>query len=80
MSREPRTERGADPAAEKRAHEDDVVVVPKGSRKTLFLLTALLAMLVLTTFTVPGEVIDVFTGRTRSKAWMSWKHPSQGAK
>ena len=58
------------------SHEDDVIVVPKGSSRSRFLLTALLAVLVLTTFTVSGEVVDVLTGRDRaSSAYMSWKRP-----
>jgi hypothetical protein len=55
-------------------HEGDVIVVPKGSSRARFIMTALLAMLVLTTFTVSGEVIDVLTGRNRAKnAYMTWR-------
>jgi len=67
---------GESEAAAKHAHDDDVIVVPKGSSKTRFLMTALLAGLVLTTFTVSGEVVDVLTGRSKSGGhYMSWKRP-----
>lgn len=57
-------------------HEDDVIVVPKGSNRSRFLLTALLAVLVLTTFTVSGEVVDALSCQKRStRAYMSWKRP-----
>jgi hypothetical protein len=63
-------------ASGKEHHEDDVVVVPKGSSRTRFLMTALLAFLVLTTFTVSREVVDVFSGRNPAKtAYMRWKRP-----
>jgi hypothetical protein len=39
-------------------------------------MTALLAVLVLTTFTVSREVVDVFTGRNKGRtAYMSWRTP-----
>lgn len=61
-------------------HDDDVVVVPKGSSKARFLMTALLAMLVLTTFTVSDEVVGCFTGKNQASSYMSWTHPVRGAK
>jgi len=60
----------------KHAHDDDAIVVPKGSSRARFLMTALLAILVLTTFTVSREVVDVFTGGNQARsAYMSWKRP-----
>jgi len=57
-------------------HGDDVIVVPKGSNRSRFLLTALLAVLVLTTFTVSGEVVDVLSCQQRpTRAYLSWKLP-----
>ena len=57
-------------------HDDEKIHVPKGSSKTRFLMTALLAFLVLTTFTVSREVQDVFTGRNKARtSYMSWKTP-----
>ncbi|MFN0007978.1 MAG: hypothetical protein ACKVXR_08740 [Planctomycetota bacterium] len=57
-------------------HEDDVIVVPRGSNRSRFLMTALLAVLVLTTFTVSGEVVDVLSCQQRpTRAYLSWKLP-----
>ncbi|HEV8112727.1 MAG TPA: hypothetical protein VGR31_08120 [Planctomycetota bacterium] len=77
MSKDTHSTPPTDPKATARAHhEDDVVVVPKGSSKARFLMTALLAILVLTTFTVSREVVDIFTGGNKAKtAYMSWKRP-----
>ncbi len=62
--------------AKAHAHDDDVIVVPKGSSRARFLMTAILVLLVLTTFTVSREVVDVFTGQGAAKgAYMSWKRP-----
>lgn len=75
MSKDHSSAKPAEPETHKH-HEDDVIVVPKGSNRSRFLLTALLAVLVLTTFTVSGEVVDVLTGRNRAaSAYMSWKRP-----
>jgi hypothetical protein len=56
--------------------DDDKIHVPKGSSRARFLMTALLAILVLTTFTVSREVVDVFTGRNKGRtSYMSWRTP-----
>ncbi len=53
------------------------IVVPRGSSRTRFLMTALLVVLILTTFSVSSQVVDVFTGRNRGRSsYMSWKHPA----
>ncbi|MBL8860301.1 MAG: hypothetical protein JNL28_17460 [Planctomycetes bacterium] len=58
------------------AEDDDVIHVPKGASKTRFIMTFLVVILVLTTFTVGPEVLDVLGGRDRSsKAFMTWKSP-----
>ena len=58
------------------AHDDDVIHVPKGSSRARFLMTVVLLLLVLTTFTVSQEVVEVFTGAGDAKgAYMSWKRP-----
>jgi hypothetical protein len=61
----------------KHQHDDDPIVVPKGSSRTKFLMTALLVVLILTTFSVSPQVVDVFTGRNRGRSsYMSWKTPA----
>ncbi|MEO6709668.1 MAG: hypothetical protein ABIP42_08815, partial [Planctomycetota bacterium] len=58
-------------------HPDEVIHVPKGSSKTRFLMTFLLVILVLTTFSVTGPLMDVLGGRDRSfGTYMTWKTPS----
>jgi hypothetical protein len=57
-------------------HPDEVIHVPKGSSKTRFLMTFLLVILVLTTFSVTGPLMDVLGGRDKSFAtYMTWKTP-----
>jgi hypothetical protein len=77
MSKDTPSTPPTDPKASARAHhDDDVIVVPKGSSKARFLMTVLLAFLVLTTFTVSKEVQDFFTGGDKARAaYMSWKRP-----
>ncbi len=56
---------------------DEVIHVPKGSSKTRFLMTFLLVVLVLTTFSVSSEVLDVFGGKSGvTKDYMTWKSPA----
>jgi hypothetical protein len=78
MSKDPHDTHSADlEGSGKHQHDDDPIVVPKGSSRTRFLMTALLAVLVLTTFTVSHEVVDVLTGRNRGRSsYMSWKRPA----
>jgi hypothetical protein len=58
-------------------HPDEVIHVPKGTSKTRFLMTFLLVVLVLTTFSVSSEVLDVFGGREGvTKDFMTWKSPA----
>ena len=59
-------------------HEDELIVAPKGKSKTRFLLTFLLVIMLLTTFSVGDEVIAVLTGRGGRGAYMSWTHPTRG--
>lgn len=55
-------------------HDDDVIVAPKGSRKTRFVMTFLLVIFLLTTFTVSDEVISVLTGEGgRGSSYLQWK-------
>src|SRR4051812_44808344 len=62
-------------------HPDEVIHVPKGSSKTRFLMTFLLVILVLTTFSVTGPLMDVLGGRDKSFAtYMTWKTPGGEAR
>jgi hypothetical protein len=55
-------------------HPDEVIHVPKGSSRARFLMTFLLVVMVLTTFSVSGPLMDVFTGKGSStKAYLTWK-------
>lgn len=55
-------------------HDDDVIIAPKGSRKARFVMTFLLVITLLTTFSVSSQVIDVFTGKGgRGSSFITWK-------
>ena len=76
MSKDARGTPSIDPEKQAHLHDDDVIVVPKGSSRTRFLMTAILALMVLTTFTVSREVVDVLTGGNKAKdAYMKWTRP-----
>ncbi len=76
MSKDARVTPSTDPEQKAHEHDDDVIVVPKGSNRTRFFLTTILVMMVLGTFTVSREVVDVLTGGSSAKnAYMSWKRP-----
>ena len=76
MSKDARGTPSIDPEKQAHEHDDDVIVVPKGSSRTRFLMTAILALMVLTTFTVSREVVDVLTGSGKAKnAYMKWTRP-----
>lgn len=79
MSHDTTKKKPIDPEIERpdTVHPDEVIHVPKGSNKARFLMTFLLVVMVLTTFTVGPEVIEVLGGRDRgSKDYMTWKSPS----
>ncbi|MDZ4772038.1 MAG: hypothetical protein SGI72_02785 [Planctomycetota bacterium] len=60
-----------------RVDPDEVIHVPKGSSKARFIMTFLLVIMVLTTFTVSSQVIDVFGGGGgTTKDFMTWKSPA----
>jgi len=62
-------------------HPDEVIHVPKGSNKARFLMTFLLVVLVLTTFTVTGPLMDVLGGKDKDfKTYMSWTTPAGEAR
>jgi hypothetical protein len=59
------------------AHSDEVIHVPKGTNKARFVMTFLLVVLVLTTFTVTDPVLEFFGGKdSSSRDFMTWKTPA----
>jgi hypothetical protein len=76
MSKDARGTPSVDPEKQAHLHDDDVIVVPKGSNRTRFFLTTILVIMVLGTFTVSREVVDVLTGSGKAKnAYMKWTRP-----
>jgi hypothetical protein len=76
MSKDARGTPSIDPEKKAHEHDEDVVHVPKGTNRARFLLTTILVFMVLGTFTVSREVVDVLTGQGKTKnAYMSWKRP-----
>lgn len=62
--------------------EETIIVAPKGGSKVRFLMTFLLVLLLLTTFSVSDEVVACFSGGrdAATTGYMSWKDPVEGAK
>ncbi len=62
-----------DPKAQA-AHQDDVIIAPRGTKRGRFIMTFLIVILVLTTFTVSDQVLNVFGGGSEgSGSYVSWK-------
>jgi hypothetical protein len=76
MSKEPEkpTEEHLDPKAQS-AHKDEVIVAPRGTRRARFLMTFLLVVMVLTTFTVSDQVMRVLGRGGKASAYVSWTAP-----
>jgi hypothetical protein len=66
----------------KHVPDDEVIVAPpKGSSKARFLMTFLLVIMLLTTFSVSNEVVACFSrGDSATKGYMSWNDPVEGQK
>jgi hypothetical protein len=63
------------------AHDETIIVTPKGGSKTRFLMTFLLVLLLLTTFSVSNEVVACFSrGDSATKGYVSWKDPAVGVR
>src|SRR5438105_3773496 len=64
------------------AHDETILVTPKGEgSKARFLMTFLLVLLLLTTFSVSNEVVACFSrGDSATKGYMSWTDPTEGTK
>lgn len=61
-----------DPKAQA-AHEDDVIIAPRGTKRGRFIMTFLIVILVLTTFTVSDQVMNVFGVGPGGGSYVSWK-------
>jgi len=61
-----------DPKAQT-AHEDDVIIAPRGTKRGRFIMTFLIVILVLTTFTVSDQVMNVFGVGSSGGSYVSWK-------
>lgn len=58
---------------------DEVIHAPKGTSRGRFLLAFLLAIMVLTTFSVSDEVVGCFSGRSRGgQTYLAWEDPVRG--
>ena len=64
------------------AHEDDLIVVPKGTSRLRFILILALTIFVLVIFTVGDQVQSgfggMFGGGGRNETYMTWTHPDSG--
>lgn len=57
-------------------HPDDLIVAPRGTSRTRFVMTFLIVLLLLTTFTVSGPILDTLGLKDSVTAnYMSWKGP-----
>lgn len=54
-------------------HQDDVIIAPRGTKRGRFVMTFLLVILVLTTFTVSDQVLNVFGVGSGGGSYASWK-------
>lgn len=66
-----------DKPAESQAHDDAPIVAPRGTKRGRFILAFLLAIMVLTTFTVSQEVVACFSGEaSRASRFMTYTLPT----
>lgn len=79
MSKEDHKHAPAEIVQESLPVEGEVIHAPKGTKRGRFLLAFLLAIMVLTTFSVSQEVVACFTGKAgRAGTYLSFKHPTLG--
>lgn len=79
MSQDPTKTKPIDPEIVKGDEHaaDEVIHVPKGSSKARFIMTFLLVIMVLTTFTVSSEVLNVLSGKDRTlSSYAVWTSPN----
>ncbi len=67
-------EQHLDPKAQAE-HHDDVIVAPRGTKRARFVMTFLLVVMLLTTFTVSDQILGVFGGGQGGGSYMSWRTP-----
>ncbi|MCY2961242.1 MAG: hypothetical protein NTY35_13860 [Planctomycetota bacterium] len=70
--KQPAGETHLDPKAQAE-HQDDVITAPRGTKRGRFLMTFLLVILVLTTFSVSDQVLNVFGVGSGAGSYVSWK-------
>ncbi len=70
--KQPAGEVHLDPKAQAE-HQDDVIIAPRGTKRGRFLMTFLLVILVLTTFSVSDQVLNVFGVGSGGGSYISWK-------
>ena len=68
----PAGEQHLDPKAQAQ-HENDVIIAPRGTKRGRFIMTFLIVVLVLTTFTVSDQVMNVFGVGSGGGSYVSWK-------
>lgn len=54
-------------------HQDDVIIAPRGTKRGRLIMTFLIVILVLTTFTVSDQVLNVFGVGSGGGSYVSWK-------
>lgn len=76
MSQEPEKpnpgETHLDPKAQAE-HQDDVIIAPRGTKRGRFIVTFLLVVLILTTFMVSDQILNVFGTGGPTGSYISWK-------
>jgi hypothetical protein len=83
MSKETKQHKPESPRAEIPPHSDETIIVtPKGASKARFVMTFLLVIMLLTTFSISDEVVACFSGGARgaNAASMTWNDPVTGKK
>lgn len=79
MSKEDKKHATAEIVQESPPVEGEIIHAPRGAKRGRFILTFLIAVMVLTTFSISGPVVDFFTGKAHSAGtYLSFKHPTLG--
>lgn len=68
----------ADPAGETAHDDEELLHVPKWTSGWRFYLMLGLMLFVLVIFTVPGELMNLFTSNPSADVYMSWNSPADG--
>lgn len=79
MSKEEKKHATAEIVQETPPVEGEIIHAPRGTKRGRFILTFLIAVMVLTTFSISGPVVDFFTGKAHSAGtYLTFKHPVLG--